>query len=76
MRPDGFVNHLRDSYVYPNAWVSTSKLSSKVLVVTTIGDPTTTLIVEKGKGCIFRSQDLDRRYLVAEMCSGMIGTPL
>ena len=31
-------------------------------------------MVEKGKGCIFRSQDLDRRYLVAEMCRGTIST--
>jgi hypothetical protein len=33
-------------------------------------------MVEKGKGCLFRSQEEERKDLVAEMCKGTIGTPL
>ena len=64
------------SDVYPNAEVSASNVASNVLVVTTIGDPMTTFMVEKGTGCILRSQDLVRKDLVATTRRGMMGTPL
>ena len=62
--------------VYPNAWVSASNVAWNVLVVTTIGDPMTTSMVEKGTGCILRSQDLVRKDLVATTRRGMMGTLL
>jgi hypothetical protein len=63
-------------FLYPRAAVSASMHSSKLLVVTVIGAPTSTSIVEKGIGCIFRSHESVRKQRFAEMRTGRIGTPL